>query len=341
MGLTLGVADGPSPKCLRMAENQCGGVWTPTAENFAQHQLLHVSNFWKLGYPAVFHLKTQAGGKAELSLTFQLPSPSDPLPPPQYVPAFASPSPVRSRDGLKKVNQSRLRRRARRASDRAAAEIATAAEQGSAGNATAKNNVTAEKKAAVNATDEAAKKEIVEVTEKQVDEESAAEKVVTAAFANEAAEDAEQASDCVASTSTGSSGAMLTVAVPGSPALVPASIEVEDELPPLPLCLYCCHRGSGEHQVHYYGVCICSETDCSCACYCSDEQFELKTLHWPRGLGSRRAVGPEGRAKAMALAMSSQWISDAPCEQSDCCMRCSFDSPCTGGPACPSGLEMT
>ena len=113
-----------------------------------------------------------------------------------------------------------------------------------------------------------------------------------------------------------------------------------DELPPLPLCLYCCHRGDGEHKVHYYGVCICSESECSCFCYCTDEQFEFKKQYWPNGLGSRRAVGPEGRAKAEAFALASEWISDAPCMQKDCCMRCSFDSPCTGGPQCPTRLDV-
>ena len=37
-----------------------------------------------------------------------------------------------------------------------------------------------------------------------------------------------------------------------------------------------CHRGSGQHLVHYYGICICSESDCTCVCYCTDEQVEFK-----------------------------------------------------------------
>ena len=217
-----------------MAGNQHGGFWTPTAETFAQHQLLHVANFWKLGYPAVFNLKTQAGGKAELSLTFQLPSPSDPLPPPQVVPASVPPSTVWSNGGLKKANQSRLRRRAKRASERAAAEKA-AAEQVLGGEVTPENNAeicTSLMKAAEQV-----------IAEEKVDEKSAqmkevAEKqstVKNVASVNEVAE-VERCSDCVASTSVGSSGADLTVAVPAD--------KVQDQLPPLPLCLYCCHRGS-------------------------------------------------------------------------------------------------
>ena len=35
--------------------------------------------------------------------------------------------------------------------------------------------------------------------------------------------------------------------VPQEPVMV-----VEEQPPPLPLCHYCCHRGSGEHPVHYF-----------------------------------------------------------------------------------------
>ena len=315
-----------------MAENQHGGFWSPTAETFAQHQLLHVANFWKLGYPAVFNLKTQAGGKAELSLTFQLPSPSDPLPPPQVVPASVPPSTVWSNGGLKKANQSRLRRRAKRASERATAEKA-AAEQVLAGEVTPENNATAEICTSVmKAAEEVIAEEKVDEKSAQVKEVAEKQSTVkNVASVNEVAE-VERCSDCVASTSVGSSGADLTVAV--------SADKVKDQLPPLPLCLYCCHRGSEEHSVHYYGICICSERDCTCFCYCDDEQFEFKKLHWPRGLGSRRAAGPEGRAKAKAFALASEWISDTPCKLDDCCMRCSFDSRCKGGPQCPTGLEV-
>ena len=40
-----------------------------------------------------------------------------------------------------------------------------------------------------------------------------------------------------------------------------AAIVIGKESPtpaPLPLCHYCCHKGSGLHQVHYYQQCLCS-----------------------------------------------------------------------------------
>ena len=59
-------------------------AWSPTALNFVQHQLCQVANFWKLGRNAEIHLQAGEGGLAELKLTFQLPSPCEPIPPPSY-----------------------------------------------------------------------------------------------------------------------------------------------------------------------------------------------------------------------------------------------------------------
>ena len=59
--------------------------WSPTAHAFAQHQFSHVSNFWKQGRPASFRLEALPGGQAQLSLTFQLPSASEVIPPPSHV----------------------------------------------------------------------------------------------------------------------------------------------------------------------------------------------------------------------------------------------------------------
>ena len=104
--------------------------------------------------------------------------------------------------------------------------------------------------------------------------------------------------------------------------------EVEVQQVPLPLCRYCCHRGSGKHPVHFFTVCICSDDKCTCHCYCDDEQFQLKIQLFPSGLASKRAVGPEGRANARAIALASPWIDSKPCESSDCCLKCEFDNPC-------------
>ena len=69
--------------------------------------------------------------------------------------------------------------------------------------------------------------------------------------------------------------------------------EVEVQQLPLPLCHYCCHRGNDRHPVHFYTVCICSDDECTCRCYCDDEQFQLKKQLFPSGLRIERAVGPE------------------------------------------------
>ena len=64
--------------------------WSPTAEDFTRHQLSHVTNFWRQGRTAEFHLKAMPSGWAELRLTFELPSPSESIPPP-INPAFFAP----------------------------------------------------------------------------------------------------------------------------------------------------------------------------------------------------------------------------------------------------------
>ena len=64
--------------------------WSPTAEDFTRYQLSHVTNFWRQGRTAEFHLKAMPSGWAELRLTFELPSSSESIPPP-IIPAFFAP----------------------------------------------------------------------------------------------------------------------------------------------------------------------------------------------------------------------------------------------------------
>ena len=64
--------------------------WTPTAHAFAHHQFSQVANFWKQGREASFWLEALPGGRAELNLTFKLPSASEVIPPPSYVPPVPS-----------------------------------------------------------------------------------------------------------------------------------------------------------------------------------------------------------------------------------------------------------
>ena len=69
--------------------------WSPTAHAFAQHQFLHVANFWKQSHQASFRLEVLPGGQAELNLTFRLPSASQVIPPPSHVsPVPAPQSPI-------------------------------------------------------------------------------------------------------------------------------------------------------------------------------------------------------------------------------------------------------
>ena len=37
----------------------------------------------------------------------------------------------------------------------------------------------------------------------------------------------------------------------------------------------------------------------------------------------------EKTAKARAIALASPWIDSKPCESSDCCVKCEFDTPCS------------
>ena len=99
-------------------------------------------------------------------------------------------------------------------------------------------------------------------------------------------------------------------------------------LAPLPLCHYCCHRGSDGHPVHFFLECVCSDNVCTCFCYCNDEQYQLKRLIFPSGLGNKRAKTPEARAHARATALASEWFSDKPCVKEDCCIKCQYDTSC-------------
>ena len=74
------MAAGAATARTRMYAPQFG--WSPTAEDFTRHQLLHVTNFWRQGRAAEYQLKTLPSGQAELCLTFELPPPSDCVPPP-------------------------------------------------------------------------------------------------------------------------------------------------------------------------------------------------------------------------------------------------------------------
>ena len=67
--------------------------------------------------------------------------------------------------------------------------------------------------------------------------------------------------------------------------------EVEVQQVPLPLCNYCCHRGSDKHPVHFYTVCICSDDKCTCYCYCDEEQFLAEEADFPKWTWKQKSCG--------------------------------------------------
>ena len=287
---------------------------------------------WKFGKSAELRLSCGNGQlKVSLSADFG-----------PAVPSWSAATAVSPGDASGRASPSRLRRRLRREAERAstekidarksaAEEVATeeavteeaAAEKADVEREAAEKEV-AEKEAAekadaeMEAADKAdAEKEAAEMADavKVSAKKAAAEKDATArivagveVYVEGAAEQAERAS----TSSSGSAGK-------GS----------EVQQVPLPLCHYCCHRGSEEHPVHFFTVCICSDDRCTCRCYCDEEQFLLKKQIFPSGLGSKRAVGPEGRALARATALASPWIDSKPCVRSDCCVKCEYDTPCS------------
>ena len=275
------------------------GLWTPTAEQFVQHQLAHVSNFWKLGLPAEFHLVSRNGEMAELKLSFSLHAAGDPIPPPCGAPnpAFHA----SGRESLKKASQSRLQRSERRAAERAAA--AKLAGEKVAEKVSEKKS--AEELAIVKAdvAEEAATED--SIAEEDVMIEAEAEKTSAVKQAETTA--VEEVGDGATTSCMDSKvqcwncNAAMTPShqcdVPKEPVIV-----VEEQPPPLPLCHYCCHRGSGEHPVHYFMQCLCNDSDCSCVCYCTDEQIEHKKLFYPGGFGGKVPVSPSERPAAMSVA---------------------------------------
>ena len=100
---------------------------------------------------------------------------------------------------------------------------------------------------------------------------------------------------------------------------------IEEHPPPLPLCHYCCHRGSGNNPVHYYLQCICSDKVCSCHCYCNEQQLLHRKLFFPGGFSaSMKPVGPEDRlkAKAVAEARTVRLKGHRPCGNQNCAFPC-------------------
>ena len=193
----------------------------------------------------------------------------------------------------------------------------------------AADKVAAEKTAAENVVAEkfAAKKVAAEkvAAEKVAAEKVAAENISTKKVSAEkiAAEkessEKRAAEKYAAEASTSCHGTMsadLQHADPKSPVYV-----VEEQPPPLPLCHYCCHRGSGKDPVHYFLQCVCPDWPCTCWCYCTDAQIEHKKLVYPAGFGlpgyKVKTVSPEDRQEARAIA-EARTGKARPCDNPSC-----------------------
>ena len=245
--------------------------------------------------------------------------------------------------GLQKASPSRQRRRERRAAQREAASESAVDEtevipKAAAENAIAKKTASAEKAvaaevsaAAVEAGVECAKKAAVK---------SAAAKTVKCSAAEQAA-GFEKTSDKEVSESDATTSSLHSKVqccncnmdmTPDHQCELPASEVVEHppplplcpvkstqgfevseivdksevngvNLPPLPLCHYCCHLGSGNNPVHYVLQCLCEDRVCSCQYYCSEEQLLHKRKFFPAGFtGSLLPASPGDRPKARTVA---------------------------------------
>ena len=128
------------------------------------------------------------------------------------------------------------------------------------------------------------------------------------------------------------SSSLLKAKMPGpsAPIILKKPVKMFDRSPiwTLPLCHYCCHRGSGDNPVHYVLQCLCEDKVCSsCQCYCSKEQLVHKKKFFPGGFsGSLVPVSPgdRPRARAMAEARANKldyWgvpMASRPCDNDNC-----------------------
>ena len=263
---------------------QPGAPWSPTAQNFVQHQLAQVMNFWQQGRQATFCLDALPSGTAELKVTFKLPQPGDVLPPPQPPPLF-SPAPkvcpmpvfpVRSSpcyQGKPKLSNKR-RKSYRRAVLHRAALAAVSRPPPLPGSL-----------------QEACVKVLGGMPPPSAD--------ATASLVPEI----DPSSNPSALTGDSTSDP--------DPALFRASTsgvnkteecEVTSKTDPLPLCHYCCHRGSGDYPVHYFMQCMCDDKDCSCKCYCSGAQLEHKHRVFPARFRNGEPMDPCEVPKAKVIA---------------------------------------
>ena len=216
-------------------------------------------------------------------------------------------------NGLNKASPSRLRRNERRAVARTEAEKAAARSEA--------------EKAVAKAETERATADCVSAAEKQKAEKAAsdeaaaamriaAEKTAAEKVANESNAEGKATADTIATTSTcgnivmSGTGSLNSATKCGnceglmSPDHQCDSTASEVKLAPapLPLCLYCCHEGSGDQPVHFCLRCLCEERVCVCQCYCTERQVEVKRKHFTHRDWEVTQLSAEKRAAAHAFA---------------------------------------
>ena len=385
--------------------------WSPTAHTFALHQFSQVANFWKQGRHASFQLEALPGGRAELNLTFQLPTVSEVIPPPSHVSPAPPERPIHplfpngshgahfpQESGLDpnfkpattKVS-SRLRKNYWRSVLHKAASAASSLPHPKIGSLrqaaqacvqrmqvdstlqvstpTARKRVLSSSPSVLSPSNssplaqrirqdlqisgsDGESPEREQLRSQQFPEKFPSPSVSPCAgklpppapliFTPAKEPDTTSCKNCNAvmtpdhQCEVGVSEKRKTMEVVLSTSLPVSSTSEPDptatlkgtaarqKLPPpspipLPLCHYCCHKGSGQNPVHYHEQCLCAEKVCSCYCYCTEEQLMHKLQFFPSGSSVIGCVPAKDRpmAKELAEKRIGRWPI-FPCTGEDC-----------------------
>jgi len=324
--------------------------WSPTAHAFAQHQFSQVANFWRQGLQATFRLEVLSGGKAEMNLTFQLPNASEAIPPPSHVspilapqrpitplfpkgrfPQGSSPPNVISRKVKKNYRRSVLHKAAlaapslpppRCGSLRQAAQACVQHLQANPALQVKTQSVN-KRPLSYSPTGPLSPSNLSPLAQRIRSDIKIAEREVESPE-----KELLRSSPCPDKSLSPLSPCPLPSPAPlvftpvkvqccncdgdmtsDHQCGVPESVG-EEHPPPLPLCHYCCHLGSGDRPIHYFLQCLCPDKVCTCQCYCTEEQLEHRKLFYPDGFsGPMVPVDPEDRpqAKIVAEKRIRQW----------------------------------
>ena len=266
--------------------------WTPTAQNFVQHQLALVTSFWQQGRQAAFCLDALPGGKAELKVTFQLPEASELIPPPLLLstaskfPKVRPIIPLFSSTGPNMKFSAKKRKSVRRAVLHRAAQAAVSLPPplpGSLREACLK---------VIRGTPLHPPITSTHLMSAPPTADNSASPLLPGATASEPVVCQPSTSKVTLAVSCQNCEQNMT---PGHQCEPPPTCD------PLPVCHYCCHKGSGDHPVHYFQQCLCDDSPCSCLCYCTGAQLEHKHRVFPKRFWGR-TCDPANVPKAKAFA---------------------------------------